>query len=504
MKTPNEKETDKRISSLLSAADRQANEPDKQFIDKLQAKSTAEFLAFSTDGNRHSKRTIPISMWRIIMKSRITKPAAAAMIVVAVLIGVHWFGAGAPAYGITEALELWNNAETVHIKGWKFLHTGDDTQLEKFPFDIWFDKRNGRFKHWGPLFTAYKTETPRYGLTVSDGQYIMDSFAYINMDTSGYINSDDNSVPPSVRFTKLSPFQQRLRIRTMNPFPAYFANLNQVKGFTKVGREQIKNKTVDIWEGVNITASHLFSSKKKIWLSPETGEIVRIFTWRNAGKNSVRWVALSDADTIEYDVVPPANCFNTYPPAGHKQTNTKETVVERELGLFRGADPRFHSCVGFTLKDGSVIYGWHANNEPNESQAHLFTDLEPGGPLPNLPATVDGLKPWPAEEGITLAGRHLTFTRKNGRFYEWGIYVSDEKVPERNTFGTYRIISKCNFANIGIGNVGQELTINSEQEFDIWVRGAMAELSDDGKAPESVTHKNVLQLAEKLRNSLSK
>jgi hypothetical protein len=278
-----------------------------------------------------------------------------------------------------------------------------------------------------------------------------------------------------------------------------------VKGFTKVGREQIKNKTVDIWEGV-ITSAGPFFIKKKIWLSPETGEIVRIFTWRKAEENSIRWVALSDADTIEYDVVPPANCFNTDPPAGHKQINTKETVVERELRDDSG-DAKFYSCIGFTLKDGSVIYGWHANHKPNESQAHLFADLEPGGPLPNLPAQVVGLKPWPAEEGIILAGRHLTFTRKKGKFYEWGIYVPDEEAPERNTFGGYKVISKYNFGPRPFFDgrpylLGQELIINSEQEFDIWVRGAMAELSDDGKAPNYVTYENVLRLVEQIRSGL--
>ncbi len=458
-----------------------------------------------------AKKTSAIeqNIWRIIMKSKITKLAVAAVMIAWTIIGLHWFGDGSPAYGITEALELWKNAETVHIKGWKFLHTGDDTQLQKFPFEIWYDKRNGRFKHWRPNSWSgiYTSERPRYNLTVSDGQYIMDTSGFINMDTSGYINSDDNSVPPLVIFTKLSPFQQRLRIRTMDPFPAYFGNLNQVKGFTKVGREQVKNKTVDIWEGV-ITSAGPFFIKKKIWLSPETGEIVRIFTWRNAEKNSVRWVALSDADTIEYDVVPPANCFNTDPPAGHKQMNTKETVVEQELAD-GSANAKFHSCIGFTLKDGSVIYGWHANRNPEESQANLFTDLEPGGPLPNLPAKVVGLKPYPAEEGIILAGRHLTFTRKKGKFYEWGIYVPDEKAPKRNTFRTYKVISKYNFGPRPFfdgqpGSLGQELIINSEQEFDIWVRGAMAELSDDGKAPESITYKNVLQLAEKIRNTFGK
>ncbi len=446
------------------------------------------------------------NIWRIIIKSKITK-LAVVMMIAGIIVGLHWFGNGSPAYGITEALELWKNAETVHIKGWKFLHTGDDTKLQKFPFDIWFDRRNGRFKHWRPhsVTGIYKTKTPRYCLSVSDGQYIM--------ETSGFISSDENSDPPLVRFTKLSPFQQRLRIRTIDPFPSYIANLNQVKGFTKVGREQIKNKTVDIWEGL-ITSASPFFIKKKIWLSPETGEIIRIFTWRNviensrrnAKENSILWTALSDADTIEYDVVPPADCFNTDPPAGCKQINTKEMAVEQELS--DGGEAKFHSCIGFTLKDGSVIYGWHANNEPNKSQAHLFTDLEPGGPLPNLPAEVIGLKPIPAEEDIILTGRHLTFTRKKGKFYEWGIYVPDEKVPERDTFGGYKVISKYNdvgprpFFDGRPDLLGQEMIINSEQEFDIWVRGAMAELSDEGRAPEYVTYENILRLVKRIRESL--
>jgi hypothetical protein len=106
----------------------------------------------------------------------------------------------------------------------------------------------------------------------------------------------------------------------------------------------------------------------------------------------------------------------------------------------------------------------------------------------------------------------LTFTQKKGKFYEWGIYVSDKKVPDRNTFQSYRVMSKYNDAGPrpffdgrpeGLSQ-DHELPINSEQEFDTWVRGAMAELSDDGKAPEHVTYKNVLELAERIRSSMSK
>ena len=49
-------------------------------------------------------------------------------------------------------------------------------------------------------------------------------------------------------------------------------------------------------------------------------------------------------------------------------------------------------------------------------------------------------------------------------------------------------------------NISEDLVINSRYDFDTWVLGAMAELSDNGKAPEQVTYDNVLQLAKQIRN----
>lgn len=485
-----EETVEKRLEKLA-----QAIAPDEKLIENVMSRIDTTPIASPSIGPSQN-------IWGTIKKSPITKLVAAAVIIATTMIGVRWFGASAPAYGITEALDLWQNADIVHIKGWKYLHTGNDTQLEKFPFELWFDKKNGRFKHWWPMgwFGDYTTETPKYYLTVSDGQYVMEKFCYTSFD--------DNKVHPMVSFTKLSPFQQRLWIRTMEPFPGFMANLDQVKGFAKVGQERIKDKLADIWQGeITATGKTIPYTKKKIWLSPDTGEIVRIFTWRNAEEDSIRWVSSSDADTIEYGVAPPANCFNIDPPEGHKLVNTEETATENELGD-DGSGVRFYGCIGFTLKDGSVIYGWHANHKPDESQAHLFADLKPGGPLPNLPAQIIELKPWPVEEDITLAGRHLTFTQKKGKFYEWGIYVPNKKMPKRNTFNAYKVIQKYNGTEPrsfgGRPNlIGQELAINSEEEFDTWVRGAMAELSDDGKAPENVTHESVLQLTKQIRESLA-
>ena len=114
MKAQNDKHEDKRMSSLLSAVDHGTNEPDRQFLEKLKERSTAEFLAFSTDGNKQSEKTIPISIWRIIMNSRITKLAAAAVIVIAVVLSVAVLDT--PAYALEQTIKAYEGLRYVHMK----------------------------------------------------------------------------------------------------------------------------------------------------------------------------------------------------------------------------------------------------------------------------------------------------------------------------------------------------------------------------------------------------
>ena len=46
-----------------------------------------------------------------------------------------------------------------------------------------------------------------------------------------------------------------------------------------------------------------------------------------------------------------------------------------------------------------------------------------------------------------------------------------------------------------------ELTIKNKEDFDTWIRGAMAELSDNGIAPENVTYENITKVISDLRTS---
>ncbi len=483
------KDEDKLLTALFAEID-------------MDMKTRQERVLQALNRSGQSGQNETVSIWTQIIKSSITKLAAAAVIIIAIMAVVHWFGGSIevtqPVYGISDLPRLIRDIRIIHIKGHVYFpnREQEDEEPDKMEFDYWFDIENGCYRLYKPAGIDEVTGKQKYYTTISDGRYIM-------KDT---YHREGSKSWKSVSFVKLSPFQQRLQIRTIQPFSPFMENPNQVAGFAKTGQEQIGNQTIDIWQGeIKAPDQKIPYKKMKIWLSPSNGRIVRLFIWMNTEKDSMQWMPFVDADKIEYDVTPPPDCFSTEPPEGCELANTKETAIERELG--NDGRLRFYVCIGFTLNDGSVIVGWHANHKPEESQAHIFENLKPGGPPPNLPAQIVGLKPGPVEEDITCIGYHLAYTQKNGKFYEWSIYIPNRKIPKRDTFQNYKVIPEYNGVEsrsfLGYPNlVTEELTIISEEEFDTWVRGAMAELSDDGKAPENATYENVLQLAGKIRSSL--
>ena len=88
----NNRKKDQRFSLLLSAVEKGKTLPDQQFLGKLRDRSADEFQACSTQGGIQSQVST-VSFWMVVMKSRVTKiGAAAAIIVVAVILGVYQFG----------------------------------------------------------------------------------------------------------------------------------------------------------------------------------------------------------------------------------------------------------------------------------------------------------------------------------------------------------------------------------------------------------------------------
>ncbi|MFC1738072.1 hypothetical protein ACFL1G_03370 [Planctomycetota bacterium] len=446
----------------------------------------------------------PTRLLRRFIMNRFTKLTAAAVIVASILIFFRQFGTSA-VYGITDLPKILKQAKTVHIKGWGFIPQNDEIEgkdLQKQNLDFWFDIENGRYRMLKPGgFFRTDLNKPMYFLEICDGEYIM--------ETSYFSSLEDNILVPQVSFKKMNSYEQRLQTHKMlnSFFPPFMSDPEQIRGFVKSGQEVINGELLDIWKGEMITAgSSVPSGKVKIWMSPDSGKMCRMLMWHNMEKSSVTWLPLLDIDTVEYDVEVPPDCFKTEPPEGYKLLNTKGSALVKEIGD-DVSDSKFYVCIGFTMSDGSVIVGWHANSEPDNLQEHLFENLKPGDPLPKLPAQITELTPYPAMNGLKWIGHHLAYTEKNNKFYEWSIYVSKTESPRRNTFNWYDIVRKYNGAEPrSFGgwprSIIDDIAINSEDDFKTWVRGAMSQLSDDGKTPEDVTFDSVLYLAERIRNSL--
>ncbi len=452
-----------------------------------------------------TKNTIPAhqpNIWRIIMQSKMTKFATAAVFVAVAILSVNLFDKTVvPAYGLTEALQVYKQANIIHIKGLTFFvkDTENGQELRGLPYEKWIDQEKGCFWESHPVgtFGPSPDDTPRIHLDVSDGRYLMD----INWLT--YLDGRERT--RIAQYKERSPFQQRLHMRNTQNSMGF--DIDDTAGFANTGSEEIDGEVLDIWQGEVIFPGKVVPYKKlKIWLSPTSGQIKQIKRWDNTllDENDILW-RLGCIRNFEYDAIPPKGCFDLVPPPDCELENTKETAVKMELGRDFG-DDRFYTVIGFTLNDGSVILGWHAHLKGQLDQEEIFKDLEPGGPLPLLPAQITELIPYPTEADVVCLGHHLGYTQKAGKFFEWGLYVPNSTYS-RGPFTRLKVKkeyfdnTRRDF-NTAPTNVGDEISIDSEQEFNSWVLDAMAELSDDGIAPEGITYDGVLELAQQIRESL--
>ena len=104
MNFEDDKQKTKRLSQLFSAAERDTAGPDEEFLDKLQEQSTAEFLASSANDTKDSQVKTPFLIWSNIMKSNITKLAAAAVIILACFIGLHFWKSTSSGIALADVL----------------------------------------------------------------------------------------------------------------------------------------------------------------------------------------------------------------------------------------------------------------------------------------------------------------------------------------------------------------------------------------------------------------
>jgi outer membrane lipoprotein-sorting protein len=104
---------DERFSSLLSSVGRKSVVPDREFLNKLKEESAKTFEASSSDGSGHLRESInTMSMWRTIMRSPITKIAAAAVVITGVLVVMHFAGLSSGTVTFADVIKPILNAKT--------------------------------------------------------------------------------------------------------------------------------------------------------------------------------------------------------------------------------------------------------------------------------------------------------------------------------------------------------------------------------------------------------
>ena len=495
-----EETIEKRLEKLA-----QAISPDETLIENVMNRIDAKSIG---ESKRIEKLSPKLIARRLIM-NRFTKFAAVAVIILIVVFGMTFLDkSSVPAYGMNDALYLLRQAKTLHIRGWRVERYGTPPKELKLPFEYWYDLENGRYRLNYSNISLGSDEIDHASL-ICDGEYIM---------REGRYRPTGDRVHKTINFEKVDP-TKRINIKWLD----WYRKLLQIEGFHKIGQDVIGGERFDIWEGEynSGVGDNIDRVRLQTWLSPATAQVGRSKTWRK--KDNEDWVQVNEYTTIARNVSLPEGIFKTEPPAGYEIKTAKEDAtvpVRQERDIYKHTqfgyaplnywvEPVFH------LKDGSLLACWESvDAKESRDQSGYFKGLRVGGDLPKLPTEIFALSPEPNVRDMQFIGYHLAFTQKETekgkRWYEWSLYIPDKEPPPVNAVLNYRIHRRLNVNrtkdienSINQTAVSNPQEIRIEEDFNTFVLGAMAERSDDGKAPENVTYESVLQLAEQIRESLA-
>ena len=391
-----------------------------------------------------SKRIKNKYLVRRIIMNRFTKLATAAAIIAAIFVGIKFFAldGATVVYAITDAPEVLKKASIIHIRMQGYpeqVDCGDGRKISLSPssYEFWYDMETGRTrkKSVGHYVDSYNcTYEERPSESVFDGQYLLEI--------------DHHS--KEVEYFLLSPFCRQLETHNFLSEINYylFGDLSQLRNTIIVDQQDISGREYDIWQGEIINNKTGGKEIWKYWINPDTGELGRIQTWNRADNGL--WRLSSEVMEIEYDMNISSGMFETVPPVGYAMVTKKETATARQLeyqsNLLRAEAA---TCkgefwiwasrkIGFTLENGSVILGWSSASSNQEvPQGDVFKVLEAGGPLPELPFEISDITAICFDGEVKYTGRHLAYTSKNNKFFEWGIYVPISESPERSKVVRY-------------------------------------------------------------------
>ena len=211
-------------------------------------KTLDSFMQSVDDYKKQKPAMAKPNIGRIIMNSAITKSAAAAILVVAIFIGVNLFD-GIPAYGMSEVVEKLRNARIIYICTSIYLTKNEAIEKienniehdEEYVLEKWIDIERGR------------TRTSGLGRDMMVDQKSGASKTMISKIDSVFDGEHKMQIShrwKSVRFDKLSNFQKLLHTRkTLERFlDEIHMSPNELSEYINIGQKHIDNELLDIWE----------------------------------------------------------------------------------------------------------------------------------------------------------------------------------------------------------------------------------------------------------------
>lgn len=272
---PEDKSSGQR-QSVMKAVGR-ASGPDRQFLDRLKERSLMEFEN-APAATPEAPAAGPGKPWRIPMKSRVFKiAAAAAVIAVAAIIGARFVG-GTNAYA--QFVEEIKNARTVVYTLIRQSNTGDGSTIK--------------------VDVAYKE--PGFMRTTTPDGYI----AILNADSGKMI-----SIVPQGGYTIAD-----LASVTAVKDPGPFATIEALKALPAKADQSLGSKDVDgtACNGYQVSQGDLTT---RVWLRTDTGDLVEVeHQYTSApGMNTLM-------KHIKLDVPLEDSLFSLTPPAGYKPLGT--------------------------------------------------------------------------------------------------------------------------------------------------------------------------------------
>ena len=210
---------------------------------------------------------------RLRMAKWLLPAAAAAAVLVAVGLWPASKSRHAPGqvYALSEVPELTNKARILHARSVVYVPVWAPSEQERYIWmrEYWVDQVAQR---WCKRTTylgkraGHPSSNPQMqyggGDGICDGQYVM------------YVDHRQKTVT----YEKPAPFRLRWNTRQAARGATPFT-VEELSGYTYSGQEMVEGELQQIWEGREQPCGDEEWNKRKLWFSPQKGEVGRIELW---------------------------------------------------------------------------------------------------------------------------------------------------------------------------------------------------------------------------------